>query len=332
MSQIVFYVSTLIVFLFIYNIMTWGLNIQFGYAGILNFTYITFMAVGAYFAGVTALAPPTVSSEMHYIFGWSLPYPIPLFAGGVAAGILGLLVGLVALKRLRSDYLAIVTVAVGTIVWDLAGNDTALFNGWDGIAGVPSPMHYIGLPPNSYSLFYIVLSGVVMGILWIIANRIYFSPYGRTLRAIRESEDVAAAFGKNVYRYRMTAMIVGSIYAGIAGALLMGYVGAFNPSGWTTGETFIIWAALIMGGKGNNLGSVVGALLVAVIFTEATRYLPAVPGHPGLISAVRNIFIGGLMILTLWVRPQGIIPEPKFRLTVKVPEGPPGGEARVAGD
>lgn len=316
MDAIAFYVATLVVYFFIFNIMTWGLNIQFGYAGILDFTYITFFAAGAYFAGVGSLGRPGVDSNMRYIFGLHWPFLAALLLGAIVAGVLGLLVGLVALNRLRSDYLAIVTVSVGAIAYDLVGNFTSLFNGWDGIAGVPYPFNdQLKLDPNTYIFFYILLSGIIMALLWVVANRLTASPLGRSMRAIREDADVAEAFGKDTYRIRMTAMVIGCVYAGIGGALLIGFISAINPSGWTAGETFVIWAALLVGGRGNNLGAILGALLVPVVFQEATRYLPEISGRPELIPAIRNIIVGSLLIGVLWFRPQGILPERKRRFT-----------------
>jgi len=314
MEAALYYLATLVVFFFIYNILTWGLNIQFGYAGILDFTYITFFAAGAYFTGAGALGKPSADSNMRYILGLQWPFIPALLLGAVAAGLLGLLVGLVALNRLRSDYLAIVTVSVGAIAYDFVGNFTSLFNGWDGIAGIPYPFNSaLKLDPNSYIFFYVVFSGVVMAIFWVITNRLSGSPLGRTMRAIRDDADVAEAFGKNTFKIRMTAMVIGCIYAGIGGGMLIGFISAVSPSGWAAGETFVIWAALLVGGRGNNLGAMVGALLVPVVFNEATRFLPAVPGHPELISAIRNMIVGALLIGVLWFRPQGILPERKIR-------------------
>lgn len=310
MSQIVFYLATLVVFFFIFNIQTWGLNIQFGYAGILDFTYITFFAVGAYFAGASAL--DKASGDFHYILGLNWNFAASLVLGAIAAGILGALVGLVALNRLRSDYLAIVTVSVGAIAYDFIGNQRSIFNGFDGLLGVPYPFNdVLNLDPNSYTFFYIAFAGAIMLLLWLIANRIYNSPFGRSLRAIRDDIEVADAYGKNTYGMRMIAMVVGCVYAGIAGALLIGYISAFNPGGWSPGETFLIWAAMLIGGRANNPGSVLGALLVPVIFIEATRYLPAIASHPNLIPALRNVLIGILLIAVLWFRPEGLLPERK---------------------
>jgi len=311
---IVYYLTTLVVFFFIFAISTWGLNLQFGTAGILNFTYITFFAIGGYFTGVSMLGRPDALSHMRYILGLGLPFPVALLIGTGASCILGALVGLVALRRLRSDYLAIVTVSVGAIVYDLINVNTELFNGADGIAGVPYPFQKaLGLDPNTYTIFYVLVAGLFALVLGVVAFRIYNSPLGRTLRAIREDEDVAAAFGKNTYVFRMIAMVVGCAYAGIAGSLLIGFISALNPGGWTAGETFLLYAALLLGGRGNNWGAVLGAFLLPVLFQEATRYLPQVPGHPELIPAVRNMIVGALLIGILWFRPDGILPERKAR-------------------
>jgi branched-chain amino acid transport system permease protein len=312
MSVILFYITTLLVFFFINNILTWGLNIQFGYTGILNFAFIVFMAVGAYITGVFSLPKANGISGQTYILGLSWPFPFTLLMGGIVAALFGGLVGLIALKRLRSDYMAIVTVAVGAIAYDFVGNTTNLFNGWDGLGGVPQPFQESFSYAN-YQIFFVVLAGAVMVIMWWLAQRIYNSPFGRTLRSIREDMDVSEAFGKNTFLYRMIAMIIGCFYAGIAGGLLIEYITAINPSGWTAGETFVIWTALLIGGTGNNWGAALGALLVPVLFQEVTRFLPQYQANPDLVPALRNVIVGSLLILALWFRPQGIIPERKAR-------------------
>jgi branched-chain amino acid transport system permease protein len=329
MSSFLFYLSALLVYFFVYNILTWGLNIQFGYTGILNFAFIIFMAIGAYITGVTSMGPPSPDSGQTYVLGSSLPFPLPLLAGGIVAALFGVLVGFIALKRLRSDYMAIVTVAVGAITYDFIGNFHPLFNGWDGIGGVPAPLSdTLNLDFASYQWFFVALTGIIMLILWWVAHRIYHSPFGRTLRSIREDIDVSEAFGKNTFRYRMIAMVIGCFYAGIAGGLLIEFASAFNPSGWTAGETFVVWAALLIGGWGNNWGAVLGALLVPVLFQEVTRFLPQF-GGADLIPALRNIIVGALLIIVLWFRPQGLIPERKARF-LELPLTQPGKETSNA--
>lgn len=315
MNASISYLLTLAIFFCIYNIMSWGLNIQFGYAGILNFAYIVFVAIGAYIAGTFALPRPDPYTGQTYIFGFSLPFPIPLLAAGLVASVFGLLVGTIALKRLRSDYMAIVTVSVGAIVYDTIGNYFPLFNGWDGILGVPNPLQIpLGLDYNSYQWFFLGLCIVIMLGFFFIAQRLYHSPFGRTLRSIREDLDVSEAFGKDTFRYRMIAMAIGCFFAGVGGALFIEYLTAWSPSGWTAGETFVLFAALIIGGRSNNWGAALGALLVPIVFQEATRYIPQFPNSEVVIPALRNIIVGGLLILTLWFRPQGLIPERKAKL------------------
>ncbi len=314
MGVILGYVATLGVYFFIYNIFAFGLNIQFGYTGILDFTVITFMAIGGYMAGVASLGPEQPGSDIYYVLGLSLPWPVALVIGAAAAGAAGYVLGLIALRRLRSDYLAIVTLAAGSIVYGVIGNANGLFDGFEGLVGVPQPLNgVLKLSPNSYTLFFLGLAGVIMAICWFVAERIYRSPLGRAMRAIREDLDVAEAYGKRTFRVRMTAMVIGCVFVGIGGVLTIWFVTALAPAGWGTSETFVVWAALIVGGRGNNLGAVVGSFLVAVLFNEATRFLPAIPGHPSLISEIRNMCIGGLVILTLWFRPQGAVAERKAR-------------------
>jgi branched-chain amino acid transport system permease protein len=320
MEQWLYYLSTLAVFFCVYNILTWGLNIQFGYAGILDFAYIAFMACGAYFMAVTSLGSGSTSDQT-YILGLHWGFPWDLLVAGTAAGLLGLVVGWVLLlhSRLRSDYLGIVTVAFATIAYDLVGNITPLFNGWDGVVGVPAPLgDQLNLDPQTYTWFFVGLCVVICGILWWVTHRIYVSPLGRAMRAVREDLDVAESFGKNAFRIRLLAMVIGCVYAGIAGGLLIGFVGGLSPDGWTPTETFVIWAALLIGGRGNNVGSIVGALLVPVAIVEATRFLPTLQADPALASALRNVAIGLLLILMLRFRPQGIVPERRMRYLIPV--------------
>ncbi len=240
------------------------------------------------------------------------PFPIPLIAGGLAAGLLGGLVGLLAMRRLRSDYLAIVLVAVWTIAWNLVSNLGNLFNGQAGIVGVPQPLsNAFNTDPNSYVFVFIPLTAVIVVILGVVAYCIERSPFGRALRAVRADPDVVAAFGKRTFRLRLTAMVLGCMYAGVGGALTISYIGAMNPSGWAIIETVIIFSALLVGGRGNVLGAILGAMLVRIIIIEGTGLIPQVPDHPELLGALRNMAIGALVIVVIYFRPQGVLPERK---------------------
>jgi branched-chain amino acid transport system permease protein len=307
-----YYLLTIGAYFVIYNILTWGLNIQFGYAGIPNFTYITFMAAGAYFSGAVGLGKSTNPQYVQYILGLHWPFPLTLLFGAVVASILGALLGLVVLNRLRSDYLAIVTFSLGFIAFDFVSSFVPLFNGFEGIAGIQLPLtDVLKTDFNGYQIVFILVGLVIMAILWLVANRIYNAPIGRTMRAIREDIDVAEALGKNTFKFRMIALVIGCFYAGVGGALTIEFVGAFNPSGWTAPETFVIWAALLVGGRANNLGVVVGSFLVPITLFELSRFLPTSAEHPVLIEGLRFMLIGVLLIVVLWFRPQGVLPERK---------------------
>ncbi|HEX8992738.1 MAG TPA: branched-chain amino acid ABC transporter permease [Anaerolineales bacterium] len=313
-----FYLANLAVYFLIYCFLTMGLNISFGMTGILDFAFITFMAIGAYIAGVTALGPATIDSQMTYVLGLNWPFPFTLIAGGVVAGLFGALIGLLAMRRLRSDYLAIVLVATWSISWSLVSNITGLFNGTTGILNVPQPLSTtFNTDPNTYVYVFIPLAAICVVIFFVVAYCIERSPFGRALRAVRADPDVAAAFGKHTMRLRLQAMMMGTMYAGLAGALTILYIGAMNPSAWAIVETVIVFSALLLGGRGNVFGAILGALLVRIVIIEGTGLIPQIPNHPELLGALRNIAIGVLIILVMYFRPQGVLPEIKRRYPLK---------------
>lgn len=315
MPPVIFYLLTLAVFGAIYGILALGLNIQWGYAGILDFMYIAFVAVGGYVTSLLMLQPSQPAFGETYVLGLNWPFIPALLVGGLASALLAFIVGMLALNRLRSDYFAIVTVSIGLVLYTIAGNDTALVNGWDGISGIPQPFqNALKLDYNSYGFFFLGLCIVILILIYIFSERLYRSPFGRALRSVREDEMVAQGLGKNVFALRLKAFMIGAFIAGIGGALLVIYVDAFNPSAWTTGETFFLWAALLLGGSANNRGAILGALIVPVLFAEATRFLPTANLPPQDIDAFRYIAIGILLILTVRFRPQGILAEKRFRV------------------
>jgi len=307
-EDILFFVANLGLFFFAYVILTVGLNIQFGYAGLLNFAYITFWAIGAYVTGVLILGPAP-GHGITYILGFNLPFLVALIAGGVAAGALAALMGALILRRLRSDFVAIGLFALSFALYDIVGNYTPLFNGWDGILGVLPPLNIFQLDANAFTIYYLVPVGLATLILYWAANLLQNSPYGRALRAVRDDIDVAASFGKNTVWLRWSALVIGCIYAGIAGGLMIGFLSALSPASWASSETFIIWAALIVGGAGNNRGMLLGTFLFVIVALEATRLIPMPANVQNLIPALRLIVIGAVLIVVLLFRPQGLLPE-----------------------
>lgn len=310
MNPVAIYVANLGVYFLIYCCLTLGLNLSFGMSGILDFSFITFMAMGAYFGGVAALGPEQAGTGITYILGLNAPWPAGLLIGAAAAAVLGAAVGLVAVRRLRSDYMAIVMVAVWTIAWDITGNETRLFNGQAGIVGVPQPLESdFNVNPATYVYVFLFIAAAVMGICLYIARGIESSSFGLALRAIREDQDAASAFGKSVLKYRLKAMAIACAFAGAAGALTVEFNSTMNPSAWAIVETVIIFSALLLGGRGNVWGAVLGALVVRILIIEGTSLIPGLSSHPSLFGALRNILLGALLIIVLYFRPQGLLPE-----------------------
>ena len=319
MSAFWYYVFTLVFFLFDYFILAMGLNIQYGETGILNFAYIGFVAIGAYVTGATSMPNSALTGE-HYILGLGLPFPINLLLGGVAAMLLAVIVALISLRRLRTDYLAMVLISLSLVLYDICNNFVPLFNGADGIYNVPEPFAgVLKLTTNSFVPFFAAVSGVIAAILWWAMSRVTRSPLGRTFRAIRDDSGVAAALGKGVFRYQLTSMLIGSFYAGIGGGLIIQFGGSFNTSAWLPGETFVIFAVIIVGGVGNNIGLLVGSLVVETLLVHLPAFLPEIPGHSGLIQYIDAMVIGVLLMVFLWFRPQGLVPERVRRTSVLLP-------------
>jgi ABC-type branched-subunit amino acid transport system permease subunit len=312
-SAFSYYVTTLLVYLGIDILAVWSLNLQYGVTGIYNFAWIMFQAVGAYTAGVLTLGPSSGNGGFQqYILGLNLPEPLPLLAAGAVAGALALVVGIVALRRLRTDYQAMVMLVISVIAVLVVENVTGLFNGPAGLSLVPQPFGSLPLSSLGYQWFYVALTAVVCLIVYLIVHRVTSSPLGRALRATRDNEDAAQALGKDVVRLRLFVFVLGGAIAGISGALLVQFIGAWSPGSWAYVETLVVLTAIIVGGTGNNAGVMLGALLVPVAFNEATRFIPQV-GRPGLVDALQWIVIGMLALIFLWFWPRGIIPERRRR-------------------
>jgi branched-chain amino acid transport system permease protein len=305
-----YYTATLLVYAGVDIIACLALNLQFGVSGIVNFSFIVFQAVGAYTAAVLSMPPDTANGGYQiYVGGFQLPFPLPWLGGALAGGLLAVPVGLVVLRKLRSDYQAIALLVLSVIANTVITNARPFLNGAAGIAQVPGPFSdQIDPLTTDYQTLYVGLTAACVVIALVVSHRIVNSPYGRTLRALREHELAASAIGKNPVELKMTTFIVGGIIAGLSGAILVGYITLWAPSVWLYPETIVLFAAIIVGGRGNNLGAILGALLVPVGFEEATRFLPPI-GPVGFVPAMEWVAIGLLIIGFLWFRPEGVRPE-----------------------
>jgi branched-chain amino acid transport system permease protein len=310
-----YYATNLLVYAGVDIIACLALNLQFGVSGIVNFSFIVFQAIGAYTAAVLSMPPDTASGYDFQIYagGFNLPFPIPWIGAAIAGGLLAIPVGLVVLRRLRSDYQAISLLVLSIIANIVITNARPFLNGAAGLAKVPQPLDTTIDPvSDTYNYFYIALTALCVALVWLASSRIVNSPFGRSLRAMRDHELAASALGKNPVAMKMTIFIVGGVLAGLSGAILVGYLMFWAPSVWLFPETIILFAAVIVGGRGNNIGAILGAILVPVGFEEVTRNLPQPDWAPvGLIPALEWVAIGLLIIGFLWFRPQGVRPEPR---------------------
>jgi ABC-type branched-subunit amino acid transport system permease subunit len=298
----------------IYTIFSLGLLVQFGIAGLPNFGNGAFMAISAYTMAIT-------------IVKFDLPMWIAAPLGIGAAVLFGLILA-VPTVRLRSDYLAVATIAAGEIVRYLALNLQDVTGGAAGTVNLLGPG--IAADYNSEWLrFQGWVRGIISGlagfrvssdvaliaIVWPVAISLlaatWFmvrSPWGRTLRAMREDEIAVAALGKDVFRFKLQAFSVGAALAGLAGLFLAWQVSTFTPDDFRPTLTFYAFVIVILGGKTNVWAVPVGAIMFAMIFA-GTRFLDFWPlslFSSGDRAYLRLILVGlALIVLVIW-RPQGI--------------------------
>ena len=296
----------------IFSIMALGLNVIWGWAGDFDIAFYGYVAIGVYMAMVTSIG--RLPSPDQYILGWHLPFLVAIVIAMASAALLSLLVGTVALRKLRASYYAITTLATVLVLQIVIGNYTPLFNGYNGLYGLDQPFNdTLKLSPEAYPFFFLGFCTVILVLVYFTLERLSGSPFGRALRAVREQERAAAAFGRNIYRLKLKAYVLGATLGGLGGALFAAYLGAFNPTAWSPIETLLLYAAIFVGGSGNARGVILGVFLVSVVFQEITRFLPNLGGNASFSSAVREILIGILILVTMRYRIQGLLPEPRSK-------------------
>ncbi|MEH2278719.1 MAG: branched-chain amino acid ABC transporter permease [Nostoc sp.] len=347
-----------------------GLNLQWGFTGLINFGHIAFMTLGAYTTILLSLK--------------GVPLLISAVAGTIVAALLGLVIGFATL-RLREDYLAIVTIGTGELIRLVVNNqDLPVGDTWiSGAFGVQSYRIPLSTEPNLFVRFVMIglltlLAAITFFTLWrwiritqmsrttdlgqrmtnkqefasrlgvgivlaVLAAAIYISgvielynynpkaglmlvlllvlafvywrleilvrsPWGRILKAIREDEEIPKALGKNVFWYKLQSLMLGGAIAGIAGAFFAWQLVAIYPDNFQPQITFDTWIMVILGGSGNNVGTILGAVIFFAYDALTREVLPRiVPLDEARLGAFRIMVIGLiLMVLMIW-RPQGIL-------------------------
>jgi branched-chain amino acid transport system permease protein len=337
-----FYLINLLVYAAVDAMACLGLSQQFGVAGVTNFGFIIFQAAGGYAAAVLALPHDSASGGFQsYIGGWNLPFPLPWIGAAVVGGLISLPFTFLVGRRLRGDFAAVGLLVTAVLLNLLVTNYRPLLNGDAGLSLIPTPLHgdnVFSVQTAGYQWVFAAVAIVLALGVYLFVRRITASPYGRSLRAMRDNDVVADSLGKNLFSLRTAMLVTGGAIAGLSGGILVTYITTWSPAAWGYAETVVLFAAVIIGGAGNHLGAILGAILVPVGFEEITRFIPTSNSlPPNLIPSLQWVAIGLLIVIFLWLRPQGILPErkrvirvPAARAPAARTAAPPGGAAAAA--
>lgn len=316
------YITSVLDLVGLYIIMGIGLNVVVGYAGLLDLGYVAFFAIGAYSIGILttpslltcggadpkALSPQEVNLVCTGVMSFWSAWPVATFISGLA----GILLGIPVL-RLRGDYLAIVTLGFGEIINRLALSNTLkpLLGGAQGVSPIPGPVIDLsGLNPNwhpiqfgnALNIYYVILFSVI--VTSIIAIRLANTRLGRAWRAMRADEDVARAMGINLVQTKLLAFGLGAAFAGMGGAIFGSWLQGIFPNSFTLLVSINVLALIIIGGLGSIPGVVVGALMLLGL-PEVLREL----------QDYRLLAFGLLLVVTMLLKPEGLIPPPLRKLS-----------------
>ncbi|QIG38512.1 branched-chain amino acid ABC transporter permease [Microbacterium sp. 4R-513] len=304
-----------------YALAATGLAVHFGFAGLLNFGMAGFMALGGYGYAISILS-----------FG--APWWLGMIIGMVMAALFAVLLGIPTL-RLRADYLAIVTIAAAEIVRLLF--TTQVFDEWtnsaDGLGGYhdsfraanPFPPGQYGFGPwtfNEVGLWVRVFGLILLGLSILLVWSLMRSPWGRVLKGIREDEDAVRSLGKNVFAYKMQALVVGGVIGALGGIVYV-LPSAVVPSSYTTALTFFVWTCLLLGGAATILGPSLGAVIFWLVMALLGNLLPdlatagILPISDIQAGTLRFILVGVALMLLVIFRPQGILGDKREMTFVK---------------
>jgi branched-chain amino acid transport system permease protein len=292
-----------------------GINIHFGYTGLLNFGQIAFAMLGGFGIAIS-------------VTQWGLPFWVGVLVGLVAAVALALLLGLPTL-RLRADYLAIVTIATaeGLRLVFRSVSATPVTGGTRGLAafngafmdlspwGTTGRYRILGTTWSGGELWVALVGWLLVVLFSLLTWQLMRSPWGRVVKAIREDEDAVRALGKNVYAYKMQALVLGGVIGAFGGMIYAVSTGSAIPDQYQNANTFLAYAALILGGAARVLGPVLGSMVLLFILQFADTGLRALISNGVIpesllsstdVAQIRFVLVGlGLMLLLVF-RPQGI--------------------------
>ncbi len=277
----------------VYGILALSLNLQYGLTGLLNFGQVAFFAIGAY---ISAIA--TSKLGCNFVVG--------TLASMGAGALLGLLMS-VPVAKLEEDYWAVITLAASEIVRITIMNAESVTGGPYGLRNIPRPL--TGLFPN-YAFTFFLLAASCLILVYLFAQTLTRSPFGRVLRAIREEEVFPVSFGKKTFFFKLQVVAIGGAIGGLAGSLYAHYLTFISPDYFIPLITFLIWSMVIVGGKGNNIGVILGVVAIELIYVSS-RFIKDYVTLPGSFEGIRLLLIGLILILFVRFRKDGLISEKK---------------------
>ena len=324
----------------VYASLVLTLNLEYGWTGIPNFGKVAFIAMGgiatywvlSFYVYPSAAAyygldgyPTELGSYEHVVFmiNYALPYlgenlgaylafmALSMALAMILGGVFGLAMAY-PVARLREDYLAILLLMASFLVWNLLTGVDSLIGG---SIGVRTTYETLKLVFGDVDLGRLVMTAAFFIAIYLIVDRLTHSPYGRSLRAVRDDETAAATMGKDVTRIRLQVIFVASMLAAMGGVIMILFLySSANPDLFKPEFTFMLIAMMLLGGVGNNLGAVFGVFAFLYIFRAATALTAGnIPEGLGGEGFVRNMLTGILILLVLYFRPRGIIPETSVR-------------------
>jgi branched-chain amino acid transport system permease protein len=284
----------------IYALLTLALNLHFGMAGLINFGIVAYFAIGAYGYALVIQPPPSSIDAYAVGLGW------PPWAGilvGVAAAVLFALITGGPTLRLRGEYLALTTFAFAEVLNSVLVNEQGLANGQRGLSSIFPPLYY-QIPFTLYKAYMLAIALIILLAVLALQVHLMRSPFGATLRAIRDDELASQALGKEEAKFRLKAFLAGAAIAGLAGILYAWNTSLVAPGLFTADVTFTAFIALVLGGVGSNIGAVVGAFVLFGL-TELLAFLPISADSFQVVSGIRSIVLGLIVVLILRLRPKG---------------------------
>jgi branched-chain amino acid transport system permease protein len=283
----------ILVMIGIYTMLAYSLNLVIGFGGLLSLCHGAFYGIGAY-----AFALLTTKAGVSFL---------PALGGAVLiTGVVAFLVSVPAL-RFRGDLYVVVTLGFQVIIFTILYNWVSLTSGPYGIPGIPRP-EFGGIQVSSVGQF-AALVGSLCAVLMVVLFLLYRSPYGLSLKALRDDEPAAQSLGLSPFRQYAIAMVLSGSLAAIPGVCFATYVTYIDPTSFTLRESIFQASILLVGGSGNRKGPLVGAVFM-VLLPELLRFV----GLPVALAAnLREIIYGLLLIVFMYWRPQGLAGEFRIR-------------------